>query len=100
MFVNPATSSLLVFLVIVLIKLYYGKKKKVTIQDYMKVCEMQQLGCTKSIDGTRVSATTMLVWLLEDGGFWQTPKVLSITKRHWDPEGCTPEDKKSSLNTN
>ena len=47
------------------------ERKKVTIRDYMKECELQMLGCRESIDGTRVSAVRVLMHLLKDNGFGQ-----------------------------
>ncbi|MFY9116847.1 MAG: hypothetical protein WBK97_07405 [Bacteroidales bacterium] len=58
------------------------ERKKVTIGDYMKECELQMLGCTHRIDGTRVNAAKVLMYLLEDNGFWATPEVRAITDRY------------------
>ena len=44
------------------------ERKKVTIRDYMKECELQMLGCRESIDGTRVSAVRVLMHLLKEIG--------------------------------
>lgn len=58
------------------------ERKKVTIRDYMKECELQMLGCRERIDGTRVNAAKVLMYLLEDNGFWSTPEVRAITDRY------------------
>ncbi|NLA16229.1 MAG: hypothetical protein GX877_06825 [Bacteroidales bacterium] len=76
------------------------ERKKVTIRDYMKECELQMLGCRESIDGTRVNAFKVLTRLLEDNGFWSIPEVLAITDRYVFRDRVTPKVNKDQPEKN